>query len=440
MGRVIARAIVAHPPSATKPGSRFTLPNPTMRPSPTHPPHTAVNADRLIARIAMMSPHGLRSGPSPDRGSVSPVRCASTTGPVSPNPDRAGSPAASTRPDWSTSSRTTPPDRSTRPVALPGPPDRSTRPAAPPGPPDQSTTPEEDPGPDRSATPARAVDRTRPPDSVRASTRSTGPVFGPLMLACATTPDRSTTPSTSDWSAGPPVHPSTQGSGSRRSSDGTSPSTRTSPAWAASTPTAASWSGLVDCSPRAAPSARSAPPDRTTGPDEEADWPPSPDCWTGPPDWTASLDRPRPDEEADRSTPSVFRTGPPDCSPDCSPDRSTAPDRTASAPDCWTAASDRSASSSGSNRTASAPDCCFRSRYSRSSRDARDPPQPNSDISWLRPGSTPNRSSNAAISSNATSSDIGTVVDAMMVLPLSVGGGPPVWSPRATFPSFSVTM
>src|SRR5690606_18316895 len=147
-------------------------------------------------------------------------------------------------------------------------------------------------------------------------------------------------------------------------------------------------------------------------------------------------DRPRPDE-ADRSTPSAFRTGPPDCSPDCSPDRSTAPDRTASDPDCWTTASDRSASSSGSNRTAS--DRCFRSRYSRSSRDARDPPQPNSDISWLRPGSTPNRSSNAAISSNATSSDIGTVVDAMMVLPLSVGGGPPVWSPRATL-SFSVTM
>src|SRR5690554_3793784 len=426
MGRVIARSIVAHPPSATKPGSRFTLPNPTMRPSPTHPPHTAVNADRLIARIAMMSPHGLRSGPSPDRGSASPARCASTTGPASPNPDRTGSPAASTGPDWSTSSRTTPPDRSTRPAASPGPPDRS-------------TTPAEDSGPDRSATSARAVDRTRPPDLVRASTRSTGPVFGPLMLACATTPDRSTTPSTSDWSAGPPVHPSTQGSGSRRSSDGTSPSTRTSPAWAASTPTAASWSGLVDCSPRAAPSDWSAPPDWTTGPDEEADWPPSPDCWTGPPDWTASLDRPRPDEEADRSTPSVFRSGPPDCSPDCSPDRSTAPDRTASDPDCWTAASDRSASSSGSNRTASAPDRCFRSRYSRRRRDARDPPQPNSDISWLRPGSTPNRPSNAAISSNATSSDIGTVVDAMMVLPLSVGGGPPVWSPRATL-SFSVTM
>src|SRR5690554_6298538 len=410
MGRVIARSIVAHPPSATKPGSRFTLPNPTMPPSPTHPPHTAVNADRLIARIAMMSPHGLRSGPSPDRGSASPARCASTTGPASPNPDRTGSPAASTGPDWSTSSRTAPPDRSTRPAASPGPPDRS-------------TTPEEDPGPDRSATPARAVDRTRPPDSVRASTRSTGPVFGPLMLACATTPDRSTTPSTSDWSVGPPVHPSTQGSGSRRSSDGTSPSTRTSPAWAASTPTAASWSGLVDCSPRAAPSDRSAPPDRTTGPD----WPAPPDRTTGP------------DEEADRSTPSVFRTGPPDCSPDCSPDRSTAPDRTASDPDCWTAASDRSASSSGSNWTVSDPDCCFRSRYSRSSRDARDPPQPNSDISWLRPGSTPNRSSNAAISSSATSSDIGTVVDAMMVLPLSVGGGPPVWSPRATL-SFSVTM
>src|SRR5690554_6405046 len=338
MGRVIARSIVAHPPSATKPGSRFTLPNPTMRPSPTHPPHTAVNADRLIARIAMMSPHGLRSGPSPDRGSASPARCAATTGPASPNPDRTGSPAASTGPDWSTSSRTIPPDRSTRP-------------AAPPGPPDRSTTPEEDPGPDRSATPARAVDRTRPPNSVRASTRSTGPVFGPLMLACATTPDRSTTPSTSDWSAGPPVHPSTQGSGSHRSSDGTSPSTRTSPAWAASTPTAASWSGLVDCSPRAAPSDWSAPPDRTTGPDEEADRTASdPDCWTGPPDWTASLDRPRPDE-TDRSTPSAFRTGPPDCSPDCSPDRSTAPDRTASDPDCWTASSDRSASSSGSNRT-----------------------------------------------------------------------------------------
>src|SRR5690554_952504 len=196
------------------------------------------------------------------------------------------------------------------------------------------------------------------------------------MLACATTPDRSTTPSTSDWSAGPPVHPSTQGSGSRRSSDGTSPSTRTSPAWAASTSTAASWSGLVDCSPRSAPSDWSAPPDRTTGPDwsappdrttgpdEEADRTASdPDCWTGPPDWTASLDHPRPDEEADRSTPSVFRTGPPDCSPDCSPDRSTAPDRTASDPDCWTAASDRSASSPGSNRTASAPDRCFRSRY-----------------------------------------------------------------------------
>src|SRR5690606_20881360 len=146
---------------------------------------------------------------------------------------------------------------------------------------------------------------------------------------------------------------------SHRSSDGTSPSTRTSPAWAASTSTAASWSGLVDCSPRAAPTA---PPDRTTGPDWSA--PPdrtasAPDCWTGPPDWTASLDRPRPDE-ADRSTPSVFRSGPPDCSPDCSPDRSTAPDRTASDPDCWTAASDRSASSSGSNRTAS--DRCFRSR------------------------------------------------------------------------------
>src|SRR5690606_5765308 len=377
IGRVIARSIVAHPPSATKPGSRFTLPNPTMRPSPTHPPHTAVNADRLIARIAMMSPHGLRSGPSPDRGSASPARCASTTGPASPNPDRTGSPAASTGPDWSTSSRTIPPDRSTRPAASPGP--------------DRSTTPEEDPGPDRSATPARA--------SARASTRSTGPVFGPLMLACATTPDRPTTPSTSDWSAGPPVHPSTQGSGSHRSSDGTSPSTRTSPAWAASTPTAASWSGPVDCSPRAAPSDRPAPPDRPTGPDEEADRTASdPDCWTGPPDWTASLDRPRPDE-ADRSTPSAFRTGPPDCSPDCSPDRSTAPDRTASDPDCWTTASDRSASSSGSNRTVSDPDRCFRSRYSRSSRDARDPPQPNSDISWLRPGSTPNRPSNAAISS-----------------------------------------
>src|SRR5690554_2689274 len=422
MGRVIARSIVAHPPSATKPGSRFTLPNPTILPSPTHPPHTAVNADRLIARIAMMSPHGLRSGPSSDRGSASPARCASTTGPASPNPDRTGSPAASTGPDWSTSSRTTPPDRSTRPAASPGPPDRS-------------ATPAEDSGPDRSATPARAVDRTRPPDSVRASTRSTGPVFGPLMLACATTPDRSTTSSTSDWSAGPPVHPSTQGSGSHRSSDGTSPSTRTSPAWAASTSTAASWSGLVDCSPRAAPSVRSAPPDRTTGPD----WSAPPDRTTGP-DWSAPPDRTTgPDEEADRSTPSAFRTGPPDCSPDCSPDRSTAPDRTASDPDCWTTASDRSASSPGSNRTASAPDRCFRSRYSRRRRDARDPPQPNSDISWLRPGSTPNRPSNAAISSNATSSDIGTVVDAMMVLPLSVGGGPPVWSPRATL-SFSVTM
>src|SRR5690606_35553304 len=249
-------------PISTKPGSRFTLPNPTILPSPTHPPHTAVNADMLIARIAMMSPHGLRSGPSSDRGSASPVRCASTTGPVSPNPDRTGSPAASTGPHWFTSSPTTTPDR--------------------------SATPAEAPGPDRSATPARAVDRTRPPDSVRASTRSTGPVFGPLMLACATTPDRSTTPSTSDWSAGPPVHPSTQGSGSRRSSDGTSPSTRTSPAWAASTPTAASWSGLVDCSPRAAPSDRTAPPDWTTGPDEEADRTASdPDCWTGPPDWTA---------------------------------------------------------------------------------------------------------------------------------------------------------
>src|SRR5690606_20842218 len=309
--------------------------------------------------------------------------------------------------------------RPTRPVALPGP--------------DRSATPAEDSGPGRSATPAWAVDRTRPPDSVRASTRSTGPVFGPLMLACATTPDRSTTPATSDWSAGPPVHRSTQGSGSHRSSDGTSPSPRTSPAWPASTPTAESWSGPVYCSPRAAPSDRTAPPARTTRPDEDADRTASdPDCWTGPSDWTASLDRPRPDEEADRSTPSAFRTGPPDCSPDCSPDRSTAPDRTASDPDCWTAASDRSASSSGINRTASTPDRCFRSRYSRSSRDARDPPQPNSDISWLRPGSTPNRSSNAAISSNATSSDIGTVVDAMMVLPLSVGGGPPVWSPRAT--------
>src|SRR5690606_26471199 len=107
-----------------------------------------------------------------------------------------------------------------------------------------------------------------------------------------------------------------------------------------------SWSGLVDCSPRAAPSDRTAPPDWTTGPDEEADRTASdPDCWTGPPDWTASLDRPRPDEETDRSTPSAFRTGPPDCSPDCSPDRSTAPDRTASDPDCWTTASDRSASS-----------------------------------------------------------------------------------------------
>src|SRR5690606_38351188 len=237
-------------------------------------------------------------------------------------------------------------------------------------------------------------------------------------------------------------------------------------AWTASTPTAASWSGPVDCSPRAAPSDRTAPPDRTTGPDEKADRTASdPDCWTGPPDWTASLDRPRPDEtdrstpsalrtgppdwtaslhrprpdETARSTPSAFRTGPRDCSPDCSPDRSTAPDRTASDPDCWTTASDRSASSPGSNRTASDPDRCFRSRYSRSSRDARDPPQPNSDISWLRPGSTPNRPSNAAISSNATSSDIGTVVDAMMVLPPSVGGGPPVWSPRATL-SFSVTM
>src|SRR5690606_25186412 len=191
MGRVIARSIVAHPPSATKPGSRFTLPNPTMRPSPTHPPHTAVNADRLIARIAMMSPHGLRSGPSPDRGSASPVRCAWAAGPASPNPDRTGSPVASTGLDWSTSSRTTPPDRSTRPAASPAPapttrpaaspgPSRSTRPAASPGP-DRSTTPAEDSGPDRSATPARAVDRTRPPDSVRASTRSTGPVFGPLM-------------------------------------------------------------------------------------------------------------------------------------------------------------------------------------------------------------------------------------------------------------------
>src|SRR5690606_13152203 len=261
MGRVIARSIVAHPPSATKPGSRFTLPNPTILPSPTHPPHTAVNADRLIARIAMMSPHGLRSGPSPDRGSASPARCASTTGPASPNPDRTGSPAASTGPDWSTSSRTIPPDRSTRPAASPGP--------------DRSTTPEEDPGPDRSATPARA--------SARASTRSTGPVFGPLMLACATTPDRPTTPSTSDWSAGPPVHPSTQGSGSHRPSDGTSPSTRTSPAWTASTPTAASWPGPADVPPRAAPPDRTPPPDRTTGPDEEAD------RTTGP------------DEEADRT-------------------------------------------------------------------------------------------------------------------------------------------
>src|SRR5690606_23787910 len=168
-------------------------------------------------------------------------------------------------------------------------------------------------GPVHHAHPLGPVCRsTRPPHSLRASTRPTGPVFGPLMLACATTPDRSTTPSTSDWSAGPPVHPSTQGSGSRRSSDGTSPSTRTSPAWAASTPTAASWSGLVDCSPRAAPSDRTAPPDWTTGPDEEADRTASdPDCWTGPPDWTASLDRPRPDEETDRSTPSAFRTGPP---------------------------------------------------------------------------------------------------------------------------------
>src|SRR5690606_27478849 len=165
----------------TKPGSRFTLPNPTMRPSPTHPPHTAVNADRLIARIAMMSPHGLRSGPSSDRGSASPARCAWAAGPASPNPDRTGSPAASTGPDWSTSSRTIPPDRSTRPVALPGPPDRS-------------TTPEEDPGPDRSATPARAVDRTRPPDSVRASNRYTGPVLGTPIVACSSTPDRYTRP------------------------------------------------------------------------------------------------------------------------------------------------------------------------------------------------------------------------------------------------------
>src|SRR5690606_10331662 len=83
---------------------------------------------------------------------------------------RNGLPASATGPDACHPCRTTPPDASATPAASLGP--------------FRSATPAEAHGPDRSATPARAVDRTRPPVSVRASTRSTGPVFGPLMLAC----------------------------------------------------------------------------------------------------------------------------------------------------------------------------------------------------------------------------------------------------------------